>query len=53
MKKLLTLLTLCASLLSAGTINIAVAANVSYAIEDLKKEFNKKYPDTTNICLNH
>jgi len=46
MKKLLTLLTLCASLLSAGTINIAVAANVSYAIEDLKKEFNKKYPDT-------
>lgn len=46
MKKLLILLTLCASLLSAGTINVAVAANVSYAIEDLKKEFNKKYPDT-------
>jgi len=32
--------------LNAGTINIAVAANVSYAIDDLKKEFNKTYPDT-------
>ncbi len=30
----------------AGTIQIAVAANVSYAIDDLKKEFNKVYPDT-------
>ena len=30
----------------AGTIRIAVAANVSYAIDDLKKEFNKQYPDT-------
>jgi molybdate transport system substrate-binding protein len=30
----------------AGTIQIAVAANVSYAIDDLKKEFNKLYPDT-------
>jgi len=30
----------------AGTINIAVAANVSYAIKELKKEFNKLYPDT-------
>ena len=29
----------------AETITIAVAANVSYAIEDLKKEFNKLYPD--------
>ena len=29
----------------AGEITIAVAANVSYAIEDLKKEFNKLYPD--------
>jgi len=30
----------------AGTISIAVAANVSYAIDDLKKAFNKQYPDT-------
>ena len=29
----------------AKTIKIAVAANVSYAINDLKKEFNKLYPD--------
>lgn len=34
------------SSLSAGTINVAVAANVSYAIDDLKKEFNKIYPET-------
>lgn len=32
--------------LYASVINIAVAANVSYAIDDLKKEFNKSYPDT-------
>lgn len=32
--------------LNAGTINIAVAANVSYAIEDLKKVFNKSHPET-------
>jgi len=30
----------------AGTINIAVAANVSYAIDELKEEFHKLYPDT-------
>ena len=30
----------------AGTIQIAVAANVSYVIDDLKKAFNKVYPDT-------
>ena len=30
--------------LFANTINIAVAANVSYAIPELKKEFNKLYP---------
>ena len=30
----------------AGSINIAVAANVSYAIDDIKKEFNTLYPDT-------
>ncbi|NEW61470.1 molybdate ABC transporter substrate-binding protein [Sulfurovum sp. bin170] len=32
--------------LDAGKITIAVAANVSYAIDDLKKEFNRLYPDT-------
>ena len=30
----------------AETIRVAVAANVSYAIDDLKKEFNKLYPNT-------
>jgi len=30
----------------AGTIRIAVAANVSYAIEDLTRAFSKEYPDT-------
>ncbi|RUM73589.1 MAG: molybdate ABC transporter substrate-binding protein, partial [Sulfurovum sp.] len=29
----------------AETIKIAVSANVSYAINDLKKEFNRLYPD--------
>ncbi len=39
-------------MLNAATINIAVAANVSYAIEDLKKEFKKSYPDTKiNVIL--
>lgn len=46
LKKLLLGSLLFASSLYAGTINIAVAANVSYAIDDLKKEFNKLYPDT-------
>ncbi len=32
--------------LFAGSINIAVAANVSYASDKLVKEFNKVYPDT-------
>ena len=32
--------------LYGGTINIAVAANVSYAIDSIKKEFNKVYPET-------
>jgi len=43
--KLLLLLTLLLSSLHAKKITIAVAANVSYAIDDLKKEFNKLYPD--------
>ena len=36
---------LCSSVF-AGTINVAVAANVSYAINDLVAEFNKTNPDT-------
>lgn len=46
MKKLFLLVVLILSTLNAGSINIAVAANVSYAIDDLKKEFNKLYPNT-------
>lgn len=34
------------SILTAGEINIAVAANVSYAIDELKAEFAKTNPDT-------
>ncbi len=34
------------SVLNANSINIAVAANVSYAINDLIKEFNKTNPNT-------
>jgi molybdate transport system substrate-binding protein len=45
MKK--TLLSLLFSLSAfAGEINIAVAANVSYAIDELKAVFAKHYPDT-------
>lgn len=29
----------------AGSINVATATNVSYAMHDLVKEFNKQYPD--------
>ena len=45
LKKILISVVLFTGSLFAGTINIAVAANVSYAIDDLKKEFNKQYPD--------
>jgi len=45
-KKLILGSLLVSSSLFAGDIKIAVAANVSYAIEDLKKEFNKLYPNT-------
>lgn len=38
--------------LYAGTINVAVAANVSYALDDLKLAFHKLYPDTkVNVTL--
>ena len=46
MKKLMALLLLFTSLSLASTINIAVAANVSYAIDDLIKAFNTFYPQT-------
>lgn len=46
MKKILTLLLFLLSSLVASEINIAVAANVSYAIDELKAEFAKSYPDT-------
>ncbi len=46
LNKSIYVITLIGLSLNASTINIAVAANVSYAINDLKKEFNKKYPDT-------
>lgn len=39
-------LILLSSIAFAEVINIAVAANVSYAIPELKKEFTKIYPDT-------
>lgn len=46
LKKLLISSLLLVNFVYAGSINIAVAANVSYAIDDLKKEFNKLYPNT-------
>ncbi len=46
MIKRLTSLFLIVSSLTAGEITIAVAANVSYAIDDLKAEFAKSHPDT-------
>lgn len=46
MKKLLSGIVLSFALLNAGEIKIAVAANVSYAIEPLKKAFYVLYPET-------
>jgi molybdate transport system substrate-binding protein len=46
MKKLFLGLVLLCSSVFAGTVNIAIASNVSYAIEELIKEFNKTNPDT-------
>ena len=46
MKKIFLSLFLGMMSLYAGEINVAVAANVSYAIDDLKKEFNALYPET-------
>jgi len=44
-KKFIILMIFFNTLVYSKTINIAVAANVSYAIESLKKEFNKQYPN--------
>ena len=44
--KIIILLLFTVMTLEAGQIRIAVAANVSYAIEALKKEFNQTYPKT-------
>jgi len=46
MKLKILLIIVLSATLYAEKITIAVATNVSYAIEDLKKEFNKLYPDT-------
>ncbi len=43
--KSILLLILTALFLQAKTITIAVAANVSYAIEELKTEFHQLHPD--------
>ncbi len=45
MRLLISILIL-STLSMAGVIRVAVSANVSYAIDSLKEEFNKKYPDT-------
>lgn len=44
-KLFVSLIFLLSTSLFAKNITIAVAANVSYAIDELKKEFNKEYPD--------
>lgn len=46
LKRALLVLAISANTLLAGSINIAVAANVSYAIDELISEFNKTQPDT-------
>ena len=44
-KKSILIISILTTALFGTNINIAVAANVSYAIDDLKKEFNKLYPE--------
>lgn len=46
LKKVVFILGLLASSMFAGSINIAVAANVSYAIDELITKFNESNPDT-------
>jgi molybdate transport system substrate-binding protein len=45
MKKIILILLMTKSFLLAGVLNVALAANVSYAIDELKKSFHQKYPD--------
>ncbi len=45
MKRILLIIFLLVLNISANSINIAVAANVSYAIDELKEEFAKEYPN--------
>ncbi|MDQ1338800.1 MAG: molybdate transport system substrate-binding protein [Campylobacterota bacterium] len=49
MKKLFYIFLLSSLSLFAGEINIAVAANVGYAMDELKEEFKKSYPNTRVI----
>jgi len=53
MKKIIVALLFMGFSLYANAINVAVAANVSYAIHDLVKEFNKQHPNVkVQITLN-
>jgi len=45
MKKILFLILLLNSFLHAATVTVALAANVSYAINELKNAFHQSYPD--------
>jgi molybdate transport system substrate-binding protein len=45
LKKIIVVSLLFVGSLYAGSINIALAANVSYAINELKSEFHKMHPD--------
>ena len=44
-KKLIIFILVFANLLFSNSINVAIAANVSYAIDDLIKEFHKTHPN--------
>jgi len=46
MKKIILILTFCIGVVSAGTLHVATAANMSYAMEALKSAFEKHAPDT-------
>lgn len=46
MKNFFILMLILSVWLNAATVKIAVAANVSYAVDELIKEFNKSYPNT-------